>query len=102
VVKLVGQIDVTGWHGGSPLLSLLIVPRLAKIANGLLSANDSTELAQTLRLAGMAGQLEDAVVVLCGPMENQREQTDRRRDERAAVFSTTRTRVAEHPVSLNG
>jgi len=33
VVKLIGQIDVTGWHGGAPFLRLLILPRLAKIAN---------------------------------------------------------------------
>jgi hypothetical protein len=55
------------------------------------------ELAQTLRLAGIAAQLEDAVVVIRGPVENQREQTDRRRDEWTSLFAATRARVAEHP-----
>jgi uncharacterized protein (TIGR02679 family) len=55
------------------------------------------ELAQTLRLAGIAGQLEDAVVVIRGPVENQREQADRRRDEWSTLFAATRARVAEHP-----
>jgi hypothetical protein len=55
------------------------------------------ELAQILRLAGIAGQLEDAVVVIRGPVENQREQADRRRDQWSTLFAATRARVAEHP-----
>jgi hypothetical protein len=43
VVKLIGQINVTGWHGGSPLLRLRILPRLAKIANGPLWGNDCND-----------------------------------------------------------
>jgi uncharacterized protein (TIGR02679 family) len=58
---------------------------------------DLSELAQTLRSAGIAGQLEDAVIVIRGPVENQREQTDRRRDEWATLFATTRARLSEHP-----
>jgi uncharacterized protein (TIGR02679 family) len=61
---------------------------------------DLAELSQTLRNAGMAGQLEDAVVVIRGPVENQREQTDRRRDEWATLFASARSRVAEQPALL--
>jgi len=58
---------------------------------------DLAELEQTLRSAGIADQLEDAVVVSRGPVKNQREQTERRRDEWAKLFETSRARAAGQP-----
>lgn len=51
VVKLIGQINVTGWHGGVLSLGTHRVPRLAKIANAFFSvtiANDWVLLASAL------------------------------------------------------
>jgi len=58
---------------------------------------DLAELEQTLRSAGIAEQLEDAVVVCRGPVENQREQTERCRDEWAKPFESGRARAAGQP-----
>jgi uncharacterized protein (TIGR02679 family) len=58
---------------------------------------DLEELGQTLRSAGMAEQLEDAVIVSRGPVENRREQTERRRDDWARLFEFSRARVTEQP-----
>jgi hypothetical protein len=58
---------------------------------------DLAELEQTLRSAGMAERLEDAVIVSRGPVENRREQTERRRDELEKLFENqpyTRSRTA--------
>jgi uncharacterized protein (TIGR02679 family) len=58
---------------------------------------DLEELEQTLRSAGIAEQLEDAVIAYSGPVENRREQTERRRDDWARLFEFSRARVAEQP-----
>src|ERR1044071_2785503 len=42
---------------------------------------DLATLEETLRAAGMAGGLEDAVIACRGPVENKRAQAERRRDE---------------------
>lgn len=61
---------------------------------------DLATLEQTLRSAGMAEYLGDAVVACCGPIENQRAQAERRRDEWATLFNTARTRFMEQPMGL--
>lgn len=53
---------------------------------------DLTELEQTLRSAGMAERLEDAVVACRGPVENQRAQAERQREEWSALFTDARSR----------
>jgi uncharacterized protein (TIGR02679 family) len=58
---------------------------------------DLAELEQLLRSAGIAEQLQDAVDVSCGPVENQREQTERRRGEWANLFESSRASVAGQP-----
>jgi uncharacterized protein (TIGR02679 family) len=58
---------------------------------------DLAELEQTLRSAGFAHRLEDAVVIARGPVENEREQTVRRRDVWTKLFETNLSRAAEQP-----
>jgi Protein of unknown function N-terminus (DUF3323) len=53
---------------------------------------DQAELEQSLRSAGIAHQLADAVVVSRGPVENERGQTERRRGEWAKLFETNLAR----------
>jgi uncharacterized protein (TIGR02679 family) len=61
---------------------------------------DLAVLEETLRLAGMAASLEEAVVACRGPVENRRAQADRRREEWEAVFNAARARGAGHPALL--
>jgi uncharacterized protein (TIGR02679 family) len=61
---------------------------------------DLAELEQTLRSAGIVEQLIDAVVVSRGPVENQREQTERRRDQWSSLFEVSRARAAERPALI--
>jgi len=63
---------------------------------GTLSLNLST-LAETLRSAGMAECLEHAVVACLGPVENQRAQSERRRDEWETLFNAARARCNLQP-----
>ena len=58
---------------------------------------DLRTLEQTLRSAGMAACLEDAVVACCGPVENQRAQAERRRDEWETVLNAALARCAGQP-----
>jgi Protein of unknown function N-terminus (DUF3323) len=59
---------------------------------------DLAELEQTLRSAGIADRLEDAVVVFRGPVRNERAQTERLREEWAKLFEFSRARAAGQPV----
>jgi uncharacterized protein (TIGR02679 family) len=58
---------------------------------------DLAELEQTLRSAGLADQLADAVVLSRGPVENRRAQTERHRDQWANLFEISRARAAGQP-----
>ena len=53
---------------------------------------DLAELEQTLRSAGMAERLEDAVVACRGAIENQRAQAERQQEEWTALFDGARSR----------
>ena len=61
---------------------------------------DLATLEHTLRLAGMAGSLEEAVVACRGPIENQRARAERRRDEWETLFDAARARCASEPPLL--
>jgi len=54
-------------------------------------------LEETLRSAGMAACLEDAVVACHGPVENQRAQSERQQDEWETLFNAARSRCAAQP-----
>ncbi|HYT62156.1 MAG TPA: TIGR02679 family protein [Haliangiales bacterium] len=61
---------------------------------------DLATLEETLRAAGMAGCLEDAVVACRGHVENQRAQAERRRDEWETLIDAVRSRCAVVPALL--
>jgi uncharacterized protein (TIGR02679 family) len=58
---------------------------------------DLATLEQTLRSAGIAASIEDAVVACRGPVENQRAQAERRRDEWETLVNAARSRCAGQP-----
>src|SRR5437667_1376471 len=61
---------------------------------------DLATLEETLRAAGMAGCLEDAVIACRGPVENKRAQAERRRDEWETLIDAVRSRCAVEPALL--
>src|SRR5439155_16669906 len=61
---------------------------------------DLAVLEHTLRLAGMAGSLEEAVIACRGTIENQRARAERQRDEWEILFDAARSRCASKPALL--
>jgi uncharacterized protein (TIGR02679 family) len=62
---------------------------------------DLAELEQTLRSAGMAERLEDAVVACRGPIKNQRAQAERQQQEWTALFNDARLRCHRQDALLS-
>lgn len=62
---------------------------------------DLAALEQTLRSAGMAGSLKDAVVACRGPVDDQRAEAERRRSEWEALFEASRSRCASESKLLS-
>jgi uncharacterized protein (TIGR02679 family) len=61
---------------------------------------DLATLEQTLRSAGMAECLKDAVVACHGPVENNRALAKRRQDDWQALFNSVRSNCASQPALL--
>jgi uncharacterized protein (TIGR02679 family) len=62
---------------------------------------DLGELERTLRSAGMAERLEDAVVACRGSIENQRARAEREQEEWTALFNVARSNCHQHEGLLN-
>ena len=58
---------------------------------------DLATLEETLRAAGMAACLVDAVTACRGPIENQRERAERLRDEWETMLNVARSHCADQP-----